>query len=1126
MWPPLYTGVHQTSVVDSIARWTFSAINQSTREVYPAMYATVKVSVPENNISAAGNTYKNVYEATSMHSGLILIFLANIITAVVGIFFYRFVIVRDIGRLTPDEIRLLRKYPTFGAPQSYTPYASLGRGAPPMRWTGWRDFFTSKEASLSRDAQVYLLFQRACILMSVVCALVSSFTLLPTYWFGSAVFPGNSITPPHNLMALLRSDRGIFERLTSHNLPQDSPLILLQLPVFFVVTVCIMAMYTVITTAAGESRSVDEWLNSESNTSASILPSRDGNQSSQSPTSAHLWTVFARGLPLDIASADYLYDMLDAIFPSQIARVELVCSGKMSEARLLRNLSANRHRLEYLYSMSDDEAEDVPLGRQSLLSRVFSLFTRRRTRTEMISDLKSKIEQLEKDLQSRKNSPVHDFRGCAFISFRTAEAAASALKDFPLSIRARSDFRQSQDGMMSSDNVQHTLAVDDTDIRAPVDVNHSTLSVIGEHRRTVSELNIPYFGSLCKATANLLPLSLRNRIIPSPTNALLRVDNGTDLHALSSQLSEPHQRELALMRLRNMKAERAPKSGDVIWQNLGMSFFERSVREMIVQIIVFAGLILFTSPVTMLTALKLVFSELSLLTDPQIIFGNGHGNNSTSSNNSTSLNGTGGLTFFKNLSSDNGAAIESLSEDLLSLLPSFLTSNTYLTTLILAYFPVLLLAFVFSIVPSLLRFTCSMEGYPTQSAMEMSVFRKTSFYYVMNSVVLPSLALNTASEFLAMVYKQSGGGVNVSNALPILQRLFSGDIAYFLCTYLVQLALTGSVFWLMRIPSSISMMIQRRLAVTPLEVAEAKCAGIFDYPRHYAYNITVISMVLLFGVMAPLMWWFALLYFLCKHAVDVYSLRYVHPRTHIDGRLPRSSSNFVLTWTIISQLLIAVILYLQGWVRAAVLTLVFCLLTLVACLAVPSTVRNRMISMVAVMRDAVLERMLRIFGPQYHLAEDGGLSFASNSSTSSQCSTENEALLRRSDSQQQNQRDLDYLKSIDSGLLAKQSSNVLSMHGSSNRSGELQPDGLDLKSVLTEDTSIAINPTYLNRNNQSPGVSDDGVSLDDGYDSDLEKIDEDKEDLDEAEYGESGRVRDYGTCDTALDKTGHSTNGA
>lgn len=960
-------------VTDQILGWTADVANTTAYFLSPALLSS-SFHIPKNITSAAGNTYKNVYEATSMHSGLILILFVNIITAVVGILFYRYVILRETGTLSQDEIRLLRKYPKIRSPNSYTPFDSLIRGPPPMRWNGWYNFFTTSESALSRDAQVYLLFQRVCIFTTVVCAIISTVFLLPSYWLGGAFFnSSNDSSPSSTLLSILKSDRGIFERFTSHNLPVNSPLIMLQLPVFLVLAICITIIYSIVTTAAGEAQTLDEWLYSNpASSSSSIFPAPPTYRPAPlpgdatyvpSPNPCRHWTVFARGLPFDINSADHLYSMLDTLFPSQIAGVELVCKGKVSEARLLRSLSSAKHRLEYLYETADDiHLPRDSLPHQTFVGRIFALFARRRSRTNMIHELEQKIESLEKDFESRKSEPVHDFLGCAFISFTSPHAAASALKDFPCHLRKIS------------------LGQEDVSIQGGASTVNLAMRL---HRRSSMNESIPgplNFGGLCRGTANLLPESLRNRMFPSSSfQSLLPIhDNLAREH---SHDLEMHRRARALLQLRCMKAERAPKSGDIIWRNIGISFFERTIREMVVQILVFTFLILFTSPVTMLTALKLVFSELSVLTDPQVIFG-GSGPNHNSTSGST--NHTGAGSFFGNIGADGSDTVESLSEGLIDVLPSFLTSNTFLTTAVLAYLPVLILALVFSMVPSLLRLTCTLEGYPTRSALQMSVFRKTSFYYVMNSVVLPSLALNTASEFLQMVYKQSSGGTNVKNALPILQRLFSGDIAYFLCCYLVQLALTGSIFFLLRIPSNISMMVRRRMALTPLEAAEAKCAEIFDFPRHYAYNVTVMSMVLLFGFMAPLIWYFGLFYFLCKHGVDCYALRYVHPRTHIDGRLPRLSSNFVLIWTIVSQLSHAVIFYLQGWVRAAIVTALLCFFTLAGCLSISFTMGNHILQAVSYLRDWAITWVLHAVGSQYSWGDGTAIiDMSSGSSTQS-----------------------------------------------------------------------------------------------------------------------------------------------
>lgn len=975
-----------------LAEWAAHVLSRPTHRVLPSPFP-----LPNSNLTAAvGNTYKNMYEATTMSSGLSFVVLVNIVVAWLGVLFYRYVILREAGLLSPEEIRLLRKYPSVRSAQSYTPTDAYVRAAPPMRWTGWPDFFTANDSALSRDAQVYLLFQRASILTTAICALFASVLLLPSYWLGGAVFQTDTEKAPHNLLSLLKSDRGVFERFTSHNLPQNSPLFLLQLPVFVVTALCIIVLYTVVKAAAGEQRSVAEWLQSGSSVSTpnisgrldkspSTAPSAKVSATPRSPIAGRTyWTLFARGLPQNIQSADELAMMLEAIYPGQVLNVELVCKGRMSEARLLRSLSSARNRLDYLYETDDDSVVDMRLSSQTPFGRIFGLFARRRTREELIHELEWKIDALQRDFESRKAEPVRDFLGCAFVSFRSAAAAGSMLQDFPVRIEGNSIDFGNNDGSGEARRIADLT--------------------LGRHARVSSDWGFPRLQNLYKGTVNLLPYQLRLKIMSShfaPSHAREEQRSHAQLLQTVDENEDTMTAELATSKLRNMKAERAPKSGDIIWRNIGISFFERTVREMIVQFIVFTILILFTSPVAMLTALKLVFAELALLTDPSMYLHGGEGHNSTSLATAIggNVNETNAMAVLLSLSSDGSNAVESISKDVLSVLPSFMSSNTFLRAALLAYLPVLMLAVVFAIVPSLLRLTCALEGYATRSAQEMSVFRKTSFYYIMNSVVLPSLALNTASEFLEMVYKQSGGGSNVYDALPILQRLFSGDIAFFLCNYLVQLALTGSVFWLMRLPGSFSSMIRRGMALTPLEVAEAKCAEVFDYPRHYAYGVTVMSMCLLFGFMAPLIWWFALLYFVCKHLVDMYTIRYIHPRSHIDGRLPRLSSNFILTWTTVSQLSLAVIFYLQGWVRAGIATAFLCLMTLVSCVSVNANVGNRIMRWIAGLRDKAIEKLMSASGAGLGWIPPATL-FASSSTSSSTHSlpesSESDALLQKS----------------------------------------------------------------------------------------------------------------------------------
>lgn len=217
----------------------------------------------------------------------------------------------------------------------------------------------------------------------------------------------------------------MFERFTSHNLPPDSMLVLLQFPVMAVVAFCIVILYTVVKTGAGQQRTIEEWLRPTPNSVAS--PVTGTVSPSASPGSAARtmrrrphqgWTLFARGLPRDIRSANELTQMLSLIYPGEVARVELVCKGRMSEAKLFRALDSARYRYNYLREMEDNEDLDQRFASQTIFGRLFGLFIRQWTRKEVLESLYTQIVTLEGDLESRKAEPVTGFLGCAFVTFK------------------------------------------------------------------------------------------------------------------------------------------------------------------------------------------------------------------------------------------------------------------------------------------------------------------------------------------------------------------------------------------------------------------------------------------------------------------------------------------------------------------------------------------------------------------------------------------------------------------------------------------------------------------------------------------------------------------------------------
>uniref|UniRef100_A0A7S1ESK4 CSC1/OSCA1-like 7TM region domain-containing protein n=1 Tax=Timspurckia oligopyrenoides TaxID=708627 RepID=A0A7S1ESK4_9RHOD len=260
-----------------------------------------------------------------------------------------------------------------------------------------------------------------------------------------------------------------------------------------------------------------------------------------------------------------------------------------------------------------------------------------------------------------------------------------------------------------------------------------------------------------------------------------------------------------------------------------------------------------------------------------------------------------------------GNEAEAVSDALLSILPGAIMHYEFLRQFLLLYTPVFLLTTINSAVPFLLRMASTLQGYTQNSVLELSVFRKTVFYVVLNSVVLPSVAMDTASELALLFYRKSKTFDEVFLALPVVERVFSGDMAFFLCNFIVQLTGTGNLLALLRLPAAVQRAWRRRRVVTPLELAEAKCAEPFDFGYNYAANIAVMCMCLLFGGVAPIIWCFALPFFITKYFVDVFNLRFVHPQSYLEGSLHRDAASFIVLWCVASQLVLAGMFYSRAF---------------------------------------------------------------------------------------------------------------------------------------------------------------------------------------------------------------------
>mmetsp|Transcript_20378 Transcript_20378/g.82306 ORF Transcript_20378/g.82306 Transcript_20378/m.82306 type:complete len:439 (-) Transcript_20378:607-1923(-) len=349
---------------------------------------------------ATGNTFKDLLENGSMTNGLKYVLFINVCIAVVGLIMF-WLINRKLTTFTPEEMDLLHQYPS---PQEREEPGRMNVVAPPpLLWRGVRDFLFSEDSSLSEDAQLYLLFQRICVALTFVLGFVSCSILIPTYFFGGGYARSNGSNA-------LSSTTSFFTATTAHNIPSNSLLLYLQIPVWIVVCIGITYLFVNIHMIAGKERY--EW--------------HSGVEFEDK------WAVFLRDLPADLDGAEELDSFLNTEYPNSVDYVELVYHGKFSETKRQRNLIRLRSRIDYFErnitrSPSTQALVSKPgTGRVSSASK-FSVAYWLRSRS-----LKQQIRELEARVTDLMISEHEEntFLRCGFTSFNDERTALQCLRKY------------------------------------------------------------------------------------------------------------------------------------------------------------------------------------------------------------------------------------------------------------------------------------------------------------------------------------------------------------------------------------------------------------------------------------------------------------------------------------------------------------------------------------------------------------------------------------------------------------------------------------------------------------------------------------------------------------------------
>lgn len=264
----------------------------------------------------------------------------------------------------------------------------------------------------------------------------------------------------------------------------------------------------------------------------------------------------------------------------------------------------------------------------------------------------------------------------------------------------------------------------------------------------------------------------------------------------------------------------APEPRQLIWKNLPIKFFQREAREKVVYIIVALTIVFFMVPITFISA----FTTL---------------------------------------------------ENLRKFLP-FLKSivdQQAIKTVLEAYLPQLALLLFLAFLPTFLLFLSKFEGIPSESHAIRAASGKYFYFTVLNVFIGVTLGGTLFSTFKSIQAKPK-------SVIPLLATSLPGNATFFL-TYVALKFFIGYGLELSRIIPLIIYHLKRKfLCKTEAELKEAWRPGDFGYATRVPGDLLVLTIVLCYSVIAPIIIPFGVLYFglawliLRNQALNVYVPKY------------------------------------------------------------------------------------------------------------------------------------------------------------------------------------------------------------------------------------------------------------
>ncbi|KAF9437324.1 hypothetical protein BGZ76_001211 [Entomortierella beljakovae] len=251
----------------------------------------------------------------------------------------------------------------------------------------------------------------------------------------------------------------------------------------------------------------------------------------------------------------------------------------------------------------------------------------------------------------------------------------------------------------------------------------------------------------------------------------------------------------------------------------------------------------------------------------------------------------------------------------------YFETHKFVASMVQSLLPVLILDILLLIVRKIIVFLAWFQGNITKSSTDRSTLAKFFFFFTLNNLIVPAI-VGTILSFIGQIRIVLSHFSFSKDTWLALTTIMNGEDS--IIDLVSQNVIDTSLFWvnyislrnfgaLLDLSQIVSLVLYwAKTTVTPRESKAMNKPDVFDFPLFFSAHIFLLTVALLYSVLAPLVLFFAFVYFSLASLVYKYQLMYVF-RTKVEtgGRLFRVVYNRLLVALVLFQIVMIGILNLK-----------------------------------------------------------------------------------------------------------------------------------------------------------------------------------------------------------------------